>query len=146
VHADSRTEKPRDAANFIETFLRLLLERSKLTLCGLYNSGKMFREIFTYFQKKMQPICVLCWQRSILANIKSSWQEYLPLRCVGLYLRRFYKCTWLCNQFIFNIIFHLIQLCIYHKFDRLCGLAVRISGYRSSGSGLIPGTTGFSEK
>jgi hypothetical protein len=28
----------------------------------------------------------------------------------------------------------------------LCGLVVRVLGYRSGGSGLIPGTTRFSEK
>jgi hypothetical protein len=30
--------------------------------------------------------------------------------------------------------------------DRLCGLVVRVPGYRSRGSGLIPGATRFSEK
>jgi hypothetical protein len=30
--------------------------------------------------------------------------------------------------------------------DRLCGLVVRVIGYRSGGPGLIPGTTRFSEK
>jgi hypothetical protein len=30
--------------------------------------------------------------------------------------------------------------------DRLCGLAVRVPGYRSKGPGSIPGTTRFSEK
>jgi hypothetical protein len=28
-----------------------------------------------------------------------------------------------------------------HLYDRLCGLVVRVSGYRSGGPGLIPGTT-----
>jgi hypothetical protein len=38
---------------------------------------------------------------------------------------------------------------IYHKrvyFDRLCGLVVRVRGYRSRGSDSIPGATRFSEK
>jgi hypothetical protein len=30
--------------------------------------------------------------------------------------------------------------------DRLCGLVVRVSDYRSRGPGLIPGATRFSEK
>jgi hypothetical protein len=30
--------------------------------------------------------------------------------------------------------------------DRLCGLVVRVPGYRSRGQGLIPGATRFSEK
>jgi hypothetical protein len=30
--------------------------------------------------------------------------------------------------------------------DRLCGLVVRVLGYRSGGSDSIPGTTRFSEK
>jgi hypothetical protein len=29
--------------------------------------------------------------------------------------------------------------------DRLCGLVVRVPGYRSRGPGLIPGATRFSE-
>jgi hypothetical protein len=32
------------------------------------------------------------------------------------------------------------------NFVRLCGLAVRVLGYRSGGPGSIPGTTKFSEK
>jgi hypothetical protein len=31
-------------------------------------------------------------------------------------------------------------------YDRLCGLVVRVIGYRSGGPGSIPGTTRFSEK
>jgi hypothetical protein len=31
-------------------------------------------------------------------------------------------------------------------FDRLCGLVVRVPGYRSRGPGSIPGATRFSEK
>jgi hypothetical protein len=30
---------------------------------------------------------------------------------------------------------------IYNKDDRLCGLVVRVLGYRSGGPGSIPGTT-----
>jgi hypothetical protein len=30
--------------------------------------------------------------------------------------------------------------------DRVCGLAVRVPGYRSRGPGSIPGATRFSEK
>jgi hypothetical protein len=30
--------------------------------------------------------------------------------------------------------------------DRLCGLVVRVSGYRSKGPGSIPGSTSLSEK
>jgi hypothetical protein len=30
--------------------------------------------------------------------------------------------------------------------DRICGLVVRVLGYRSGGPGSIPGTTRFSEK
>jgi hypothetical protein len=29
----------------------------------------------------------------------------------------------------------------YNRLDRLCGLVVRVLGYRSGGSGSIPGTT-----
>jgi hypothetical protein len=34
----------------------------------------------------------------------------------------------------------------YILYDRLCGLVVRVLGYRSGGPGSIPGTTRFSEK
>jgi hypothetical protein len=32
-----------------------------------------------------------------------------------------------------------------YLFDRLCGLVVRVLGYRSGGTGSIPGTTRFSK-
>jgi hypothetical protein len=35
---------------------------------------------------------------------------------------------------------------VYMLDDRLCGLVVRVLGYRSGGPGSIPGTTRFSEK
>jgi hypothetical protein len=35
---------------------------------------------------------------------------------------------------------------LYRWNDRLCGLAVRILGYRSGGPSSIPGTTRFSEE
>jgi hypothetical protein len=39
-----------------------------------------------------------------------------------------------------------IFTCMYIEVDRLCGLVVRILGYRSGGPDSIPGTTRFSEK
>jgi hypothetical protein len=36
--------------------------------------------------------------------------------------------------------------CLTQSLDRLCGLAVRVPGYRSKSPGSIPGTTRFSEK
>jgi hypothetical protein len=35
---------------------------------------------------------------------------------------------------------------IYRRKDRLCGLVVKVLGYRSGGPGSIPGTTRFSGK
>jgi hypothetical protein len=35
---------------------------------------------------------------------------------------------------------------VLRREDRLCGLVVRVLGYRSGGPGSIPGTTRFSEK
>jgi hypothetical protein len=35
---------------------------------------------------------------------------------------------------------------VWHFSDRLCGLAVRVPGYRARGPGSIPGTNRFSEK
>jgi hypothetical protein len=40
----------------------------------------------------------------------------------------------------------LIYLFWSSNFDRLCGLVVRVPGYRSRGSGPTPGATRFSEK
>jgi hypothetical protein len=37
-------------------------------------------------------------------------------------------------------------LALYVPYDRLCGLVVRVPGYRSRGPGLIPGAIRFSEK
>jgi hypothetical protein len=34
---------------------------------------------------------------------------------------------------------------VFHNSDRFCGPVVRVSGYKSSGPGLIPGATRFSE-
>jgi hypothetical protein len=40
----------------------------------------------------------------------------------------------------------LTYLILIGQIDRLCGLVVRIPGYRFRGPGSIPGTTRFSEK
>jgi hypothetical protein len=42
-----------------------------------------------------------------------------------------------------QIEFTYMYVCI---FDRICGLVVRVLGYRSRGMGSIPGATRFSEK
>jgi hypothetical protein len=42
---------------------------------------------------------------------------------------------------LFIIYFHQ-----HYLYDRLCGLVVRLPGYRSRGPGSIPGATKFSEK
>jgi hypothetical protein len=39
------------------------------------------------------------------------------------------------------IVFKVICFCKNIKRDRLCGLVVRVLGYRSGGPGSIPGTT-----
>jgi hypothetical protein len=46
--------------------------------------------------------------------------------------------------YLYFLISHsIINLCSYlRSFYRLCGLVVRVLGYRSGGPGLIPGTTG----
>jgi hypothetical protein len=43
-------------------------------------------------------------------------------------------------------VFHLISNNRYLMFDRLCGLVVRVPGYRSRGPGSISCATRFSEK
>jgi hypothetical protein len=47
------------------------------------------------------------------------------------------KCTVYLHIIIIIIIFIIIIIII----DRLCGLVVRVLGYRSGGPGSIPGTT-----
>jgi hypothetical protein len=47
------------------------------------------------------------------------------------------------NNYLFSF-FYFIKA--FHKWDRLCGLVVRIPGYRSRGPGSIPITTRFSEQ
>jgi hypothetical protein len=42
--------------------------------------------------------------------------------------------------YVFDIIIIIIIIA------RICGLVVRVPGYRSRGPGLIPGTAKFSEK
>jgi hypothetical protein len=37
-------------------------------------------------------------------------------------------------------------ICVYEVSDRLCGLVVRVLGYRSGGPGSIPGTTRETKK
>jgi hypothetical protein len=39
-----------------------------------------------------------------------------------------------------------IVLCLIRHTDSLCGLVMRVPGYRSRGPGSIPGATRFSEK
>jgi hypothetical protein len=43
-----------------------------------------------------------------------------------------------------SLLFLLLLLLVV--VDRLCGLVVRVPGYRSRGSGSIPGATRFSEE
>jgi hypothetical protein len=46
-----------------------------------------------------------------------------------------------------NIYFGCCYLKLYESnVDRLCGLVIRVPGYRSRGPGSIPGATRFSEK
>jgi hypothetical protein len=45
-----------------------------------------------------------------------------------------------------NIVTNLaIFLMFKRNIDRLCGLVVRVPGYRTTGQGSIPGAIGFSE-
>jgi hypothetical protein len=39
---------------------------------------------------------------------------------------------------------HILEI-FFFVIDRLCGLVVRVPGYRSKGLGSIPGATRFSE-
>jgi hypothetical protein len=48
--------------------------------------------------------------------------------------------------FIVCVVMLLVMLSITLGSDRLCGLVVRVLGYRFGGPGSIPGNTRFSEK
>jgi hypothetical protein len=52
------------------------------------------------------------------------------------------------EDLIFLELFQLYNNRVWNlwHYDRLCGLVVRVSGYRSRGSGSIPGPTRFSEQ
>jgi hypothetical protein len=47
---------------------------------------------------------------------------------------------------VFPVRYELNLYVIYKKVDRLCGLVVRVPGYRSRGAGSILGTARFSDK
>jgi hypothetical protein len=52
-------------------------------------------------------------------------------------------CSFLCWVLFKHGVLICVKCCLW---DSLCGLVVRVSGYRSRGLGSIPGTTRFSEK
>jgi hypothetical protein len=47
---------------------------------------------------------------------------------------------------VFSVRYELNLYVMSMKVDRLCGLVVRVPGYRFRGSGSIPGTSRFCEK
>jgi hypothetical protein len=47
---------------------------------------------------------------------------------------------------VFPVRYEMNLYVMWKKVDRLCGLEVRVPGYRSIGPGSIPGATRFSEK
>jgi hypothetical protein len=49
------------------------------------------------------------------------------------------------NQHLYVRVYTKLIIIMESK-DRLCGLVVRVLGYRSGGPGSIPGTARFSEK
>jgi hypothetical protein len=67
---------------------------------------------------------------------------YVVCECY-LHAFKFDVTLWFFLTFLYNF---LIYIFIRSFPDRLCGLVVRVLGYRSGGPGSIPGTTRFSEK
>jgi hypothetical protein len=65
------------------------------------------------------------------------WRELAPWHCLIQNCQEFD--VELCDR-IFTI------MVITHYFDSLCGLVVRVLGYRSGDPGSIPGTIRFSKK
>jgi hypothetical protein len=49
-------------------------------------------------------------------------------------------------KFGVEILLIVTIMTVFSSYDRLCGLVVRVPGYRSRGPGSIPGATRFSEK
>jgi hypothetical protein len=43
-------------------------------------------------------------------------------------------------------VFSVFCIVMLRKYDCLCGIVVRVPGYRSRGPGSIPGTNNFSER
>jgi hypothetical protein len=72
--------------------------------------------------------------------------EYIPS---PLWAERFFVPTWVYEYFLLKaridrVCFktrHLYSVQLIRIMDRLCGLVVRVLGYRSGGPGSIPGTT-----
>jgi hypothetical protein len=70
------------------------------------------------------------------------------LKCTGITTTVYIKSKYLNNRFTFLLTFKTASYydCTNTSTDRLCGLVVRVLGYKSGGPGLIPDTTRFSEE
>jgi hypothetical protein len=114
----------------------------------LYSLTRMFRKHKTWFAfggtaiGKWRWILVVWLWNAYFGKV--IWRplekrEYLPIPSCLLW--RNYPVWTLCDNSVGYILyFHA------HYMDCLCGLVVRVVGYRSGGPGSIPGTTRFSEK
>jgi hypothetical protein len=62
---------------------------------------------------------------------------------VEKYLRIFYRVQSIAFTRVFFVVPITREICgfVVSSLDRLCGLVVRVLGYRSGGPGSIPGTT-----
>jgi hypothetical protein len=69
--------------------------------------------------------------------------EHVFLELSNIYLNCDIKSFSACYGFIYGFTDFMV---VYAYIDRLCGLVVRLSGYRSRGPSSIPGDTRFSEK
>jgi hypothetical protein len=85
-----------------------------------------------------------CWQ--------SHWLSYKYMNAwyKGHRIVKFIKCSRYSSRFKNPNVENILSILYYSECsrpnDRLCGLVIRILGYRSGGPGSIPGTTRFSEK
>jgi hypothetical protein len=61
---------------------------------------------------------------------------YIYIYIYGLSLERRIS-----DKVLYELTLNLIYDFHYHFLDRICGLVVRVLGYRSGGPGSIPGTT-----
>jgi hypothetical protein len=98
----------------MEFFLFFFLQSEPL----FSNNTACYRDNFTLFLCALHSLCVMCLL-------------FFPVALCAVF------CLSVACYFVRIVFLHIVSYCS----DRLCGLVVRVLGYRSGGPGSIPGTT-----